>query len=104
MMCSKGSCGLKVNCPSCFLTRAKLRRRKRQEKEKDKQDKIRMGLIAPPPPKVKLSNLARVLGANAAADPSKVEKKVREQMAERLRAHEERNEVRIFWYSILTLV
>lgn len=83
--------------PSLYLTpkeRAKLRRRKRQEKEKDKRDKIRMGLMAPPPPRVKLANLARVLGTSAAADPSKIEKGVREQVAQRQREHEERNEAR----------
>lgn len=74
--------------------RAKLRRRKRAEKEKDKQDKIRMGLIAPPLPKVKLSNLARVLGKSVAAEPSKIERQVRVQMAQRLRGHEDRNEAR----------
>ena len=46
-----------------------------------------MGLIPPPEPKVKLSNLARVLGEQAVADPSKIEKYVKEQMAERLNKH-----------------
>nr|CEL70401.1 TPA: Similar to uniprot/Q03338 Saccharomyces cerevisiae YDR473c essential splicing factor, related [Neospora caninum Liverpool] len=74
--------------------RKKLRRRKRQEKEREKQDKIRMGLMPPPPPKVKLTNLMRVLGDQAVADPSKVEKEVREQMEKRLKDHEARNEAR----------
>ncbi|OEH75791.1 u4 u6 small nuclear protein [Cyclospora cayetanensis] len=74
--------------------RKKLRRRKRQEREREKQDKIRMGLLPPPPPKCKLSNLMRVLGDVAVADPSKTEKRVREQMAARLEGHENRNQER----------
>ncbi|PHJ20856.1 pre-mrna processing factor prp3 [Cystoisospora suis] len=80
-----------------YLTRQerkKLRRRKRQEKEREKQDKIRMGLMPPPPPKIKLTNLMRVLGDQAVADPSKVEREVRQQMEKRLKDHEARNEAR----------
>lgn len=51
-----------------------------------------MGLTKPPPPKVKMSNLMRVLGDQAIADPSAVERKVRAQMQERSAAHEARNE------------
>lgn len=51
--------------------------------------------MAPPAPKVKLSNLARILGTSSASNPSKIEKQVRQQMAERLKAHEDRNEVMI---------
>eukprot|EP00920_Eleutheroschizon_duboscqi_P027053 GHVT01066203.1.p1 GENE.GHVT01066203.1~~GHVT01066203.1.p1 ORF type:complete len:545 (+),score=139.69 GHVT01066203.1:308-1942(+) len=83
--------------PQLYLTvreRKTLRRRKRQEREKEKQDKVRMGLLAPPPPKVKLANLMRVLGDSAIADPSKVERQVRQQMEERIKAHNERNEAR----------
>ncbi|KAK1442638.1 U4/U6-associated RNA splicing factor-related protein [Babesia gibsoni] len=83
--------------PAIMLTkdeRKKLRRRKRQEMFKKIQDKIRVGLIPPPPPKLKLSNLMRVLKDASVADPSKVEKQVREQMEERLRNHEKRNEER----------
>ena len=36
------------------------------------QDKIKLGLMKPPPPKVKMSNLMRVLGPEAVADPSRV--------------------------------
>ena len=58
------------------------------------ESKIQMGLIPPPEPKVKLSNLARVLGEQAVADPSKIEKYVKEQMAERLNKH---NDICIGW-------
>ena len=41
--------------------RKKLRRQERAAREKDKQGQIAMGIIAPPQPKLKLSNLMRVL-------------------------------------------
>lgn len=47
-----------------------------------------------PAPKVKISNLMRVLGAEAVQDPTKVEALVREQMKLRRREHEEHNESR----------
>ena len=53
------------------------------EREKEKQELVRQGLLDPPKPKVKLSNLMRVLGTEAVADPSAMEKVVRNQMAER---------------------
>eukprot|EP00917_Polyrhabdina_sp_WS-2016_P003283 GHVP01007319.1.p1 GENE.GHVP01007319.1~~GHVP01007319.1.p1 ORF type:complete len:652 (+),score=173.97 GHVP01007319.1:27-1958(+) len=75
--------------------RKKLRRRKRQEKEKDKQDKIRMGLLPPPPPKIKLSNLARSLATQTMSDGiTRAEKIAREQMKQRLKDHEDRNQAR----------
>ena len=78
-------------------------------KEKEKQEQIRMGLIAPPPPKcyvftllhihfqyltlhtVKLANMVKVLSARAAKDPTKLEMEVRGQIAERKAAHEKAN-------------
>ena len=72
----------------------KLRKLKRQEKVKEIQDKIRMGVLPPPPPKVRLVNLARVLGAAATADPSKIEAQARADAAARLDAHIKRNESR----------
>lgn len=35
------------------------------EREKERQERVLMGLEPPPPPKVKISNLMRVLGAEA---------------------------------------
>ena len=64
-----------------FLTkkeRKKLRRQNRREAWKEKQDKIRLGLINPDQPKVKMSNLMRVLGTEAVQDPTKVEAHVRQ--------------------------
>ena len=57
----------------------------RREAEKEKQEKIQFGLIEKPEPKVRISNLMRVLGSEAVQEPSKVEAHVRAQMAERQR-------------------
>uniref|UniRef100_H2ZBC9 Uncharacterized protein n=1 Tax=Ciona savignyi TaxID=51511 RepID=H2ZBC9_CIOSA len=72
----------------------KMRRMNRREALKDEQEKIRLGLAPAPEPKVKLSNLMRVLGTDAVQDPTKVEKHVRAQMAKRQRAHEQANAAR----------
>ncbi|RWS29002.1 U4/U6 small nuclear ribonucleoprotein Prp3-like protein [Leptotrombidium deliense] len=80
-----------------FLTKKekkKLRRQNRREAWKEKQEKIRLGLEPPPEPKVKMSNMMRVLGTQAVQDPTKIEAKVREQMAKRQKAHEEANAAR----------
>jgi U4/U6 small nuclear ribonucleoprotein PRP3 len=69
----------------------KLRTQRRIARENEKQDLIRQGLLEPPKPKVKISNLMRVLGAEATADPTAIEAEVRRQMAERAAAHEDRN-------------
>ena len=74
--------------------RKKLRRMNRREALKDEQEKVRLGLIPAPEPKVKLSNLMRVLGTDAVQDPTKVEKHVRQQMAKRQKAHEQANAAR----------
>lgn len=77
-----------------FLTkkeRKKLRRQNRREAWKEEQEKIRLGLIDPPEPKLKISNLMRVLGNEAIQDPTKIEAHVREQMAKRQKEHEEAN-------------
>ena len=72
--------------PTVMLTkkeRKKLRRQNRIEALKEEQEKIRLGLLPPPEPKVKISNLMRVLGTEAVQDPTKVEEYVRNQMAKR---------------------
>lgn len=51
----------------------RLRKIKRVEKEKDKQERVKLGLLPPPIPKIKLSNYMKVLGKEAIADPSRVE-------------------------------
>jgi U4/U6 small nuclear ribonucleoprotein PRP3 len=48
-----------------FLTpkeRKKLRKQTRAEREKERQERVLMGIEEAPAPKVKLSNLPRVLG------------------------------------------
>ncbi|XP_054287564.1 U4/U6 small nuclear ribonucleoprotein Prp3 isoform X2 [Macrosteles quadrilineatus] len=77
-----------------FLTkkeRKKLRRQNRRETWKEEQEKIRLGLEPPPEPKLRISNLMRVLGTEAVQDPTKIEAHVRAQMAKRQKAHEDAN-------------
>ncbi|VDM97654.1 unnamed protein product [Thelazia callipaeda] len=74
--------------------RKKIRRQNRKEAQKEQTEKIRLGLIKAPEPKVKLSNLMRVLGSDAVQDPTKVEAHVRKQVAERQRKHETANQQR----------
>ena len=71
--------------------RDKLRKLKKKEKVQDMQDKIKMGLLKPPPPKIKMKNLMLVLGKEAVAGPSAVEQLVKAQVEQRLRDHEQRN-------------
>ena len=69
----------------------KLRTQRRLAKERDRQEMIRQGLIDPPKPKVKMSNLMKVLGSEATQDPTKLEMEIRSAAAERERAHVDRN-------------
>jgi len=80
-----------------FMTKkeqAKQRRQERMVNHKEEQAKIRLGLIPPPPPKVKKSNLMRVLGQEAVKDPTAVEARVNRDIAKRLDDHEQQNEER----------
>ncbi|KAI1726776.1 pre-mRNA processing factor 3 (PRP3) domain-containing protein [Ditylenchus destructor] len=74
--------------------RKKLRRQNRREVLKEKMEKVRLGLEKPPEPKLKISNLMRVLGNDAVQDPTKMEAHVRKQIAERLHKHTADNEER----------
>jgi len=65
------------------------------EAQKELTDQIRMGLKPPPPAKVKISNLMRVLATQATMDPTRIEQEVRMQMEERKKEHEERNKERM---------
>ncbi|KAF9209057.1 hypothetical protein BGZ49_006466 [Haplosporangium sp. Z 27] len=71
--------------------RKKLRRQNRRELLKEKQDKIRLGLLPPDAPKVKLANMMRVLGQEAVLNPTEIEMKVRQQVAARLQGHLDMN-------------
>lgn len=69
----------------------KLRTQRRLAKEKDRQEMIRQGLIEPPKPKIKMSNLMKVLGSEATQDPTRLEMEIRSAAAEREQAHVDRN-------------
>lgn len=69
----------------------KLRRRVRAERHKEKQDKIRYGLLPPPEPKMKISTFMKIKTDEGVMDPTALERKVREQMAQRVRNHDMRN-------------
>ncbi|OJD26969.1 hypothetical protein ACJ73_01639 [Blastomyces percursus] len=80
-----------------FLTpkeQAKIRRQRRMADLKEQQAKIRLGLEPVPPPKVKKSNLMRVLGEEAVKDPTAVEARVNREIAERFNQHIATNESR----------
>lgn len=70
---------------------AKIRRQRRMADLKEQQAKIRLGLEPAPPPKVKKSNLMRVLGEEAVKDPTAVEARVNREIAERRDTHEQAN-------------
>lgn len=69
----------------------KMRRLRRMEAHKERQEKIRLGLLPPAQPKMNLSNLMRVVGTEAVADPTTMEKVVRAQMKQRAEEHLRRN-------------
>ena len=73
---------------------AKIRRQRRMADLKEQQAKIRLGLEPAPPPKVKKSNLMRVLGEQAVKDPTAVEARVTREIADRRDKHEAANEER----------
>ena len=84
--------------PPLYLTkkeRKRIRRQARRRRLQETNEKIALGLIPPPEPKVKISNLMRVLKNEAVADPSKIEAKVREQIKKRETNHEMRNIARM---------
>ena len=58
--------------------RKKLKRRAALDKAKEQTEKIRLGLIPPPPPKLRLSNLMNSLINDSVAEPSEMERRVRE--------------------------
>ncbi|PAA65849.1 hypothetical protein BOX15_Mlig016591g2 [Macrostomum lignano] len=72
----------------------KLRRQNRVEMQKERQEKQRLGLVPAPQPKLRMTNLMRVLGSEAVQDPTKAEAFVRAQMDKRKRDHESANAAR----------
>ncbi|KAF5383210.1 hypothetical protein D9615_004952 [Tricholomella constricta] len=71
--------------------RRKMRRLRRAQELQDKRDRIRMGLLPPDPPKVGLKNLMKVLTSDAIQDPTRVEARVRREVAQRKHGHEKMN-------------
>ncbi|WFC93591.1 U4/U5/U6 small nuclear ribonucleoprotein prp3 [Malassezia brasiliensis] len=89
---------LRVQPKGVMLTKQemkKMRKQRRAAEQQDKRDRIKMGLLPPDPPKVKLSNLMRVLSSEAIADPTKVEARVRREVAARREQHERTNAERM---------
>ncbi|GAA5931022.1 hypothetical protein JCM3775_000779 [Rhodotorula graminis] len=85
---------IQVEAKPLFLTKKELkkkRRLRRQADMQDKRDRQKMGLLPPDPPKVKISNMMRVLTQEAIADPTKVEAQVRREMVARERKHLKEN-------------
>jgi U4/U6 small nuclear ribonucleoprotein PRP3 len=72
----------------------KMRRQRRQAELEDKRDRQKMGLLPPDAPKVRLANLMKVLTSDAVQDPTKVEAKVRKEVAMRAYKHEKDNKER----------
>lgn len=87
-----------------YLTREerkKLRRQRRLEAQKDLQEQIALGLLPPPPPKVKLSSLPRMLaqpgnqlGNESVQDPTRLAAEIKAQSEARLAAHQAANQQR----------
>lgn len=72
----------------------KRRRKKSKAKHDEMIDKIILGIEKPPEPKLKLSNIVRVLGSQSYADPSAAEGKAKTQMRIRRMKHLLHNENR----------
>ncbi|KAH3680686.1 hypothetical protein WICPIJ_008168 [Wickerhamomyces pijperi] len=80
-----------------YLTKKEMKRLRRNErflKNQEIQEKIKQGLLPPPPPKIKLANLMNVLTSEAIKDPTAVEARVRKEIEERRQFHLKTNEER----------
>lgn len=89
------SCDLSTVQIPMFLTakeRKKQRRLSRRNQELEKQEKIKLGLIPKPEPKLKRSSIMYALGDEAITNPSLAEQLVRDQEEKRLKAHLEHNQ------------
>ncbi|CAH1421652.1 unnamed protein product [Lactuca virosa] len=71
--------------------RKRLRTQRRLATEKARQEMIRLGLLEPPKPKVKMSNLMKVLGSEATQNPTRLEMEIRKAAAQCEQAHVDRN-------------
>lgn len=69
----------------------KLRKQRRAAELQDHQDRVRMGLIPPDAPKVRMANMVRVLTNDAVTDPTKLEARIRREVQMRKTKHEKDN-------------
>lgn len=69
-------------------------RERRREYQKELQEKIKYGLVKPPPPKLRIATFWRTLGNEAVADPTAVEQKVKKMVEDRQKEHIEKMESR----------
>jgi len=72
----------------------KIRRKKTKDKHDEMIDEIRLGLRSPPEPRLKLTNIVRILGSQFIQDPSAAEAKARTQITLRKMKHQLHNESR----------
>jgi len=72
----------------------RLKKLRKAEKVKEIHEKIHLGLVPAPEPRLKMSSFMRAVTAQAVADPTKVEREVRRQEKERQQKHIEHNEKR----------
>lgn len=101
---SRGASAPNATPLNIYLTkeeRKKLRRQRRLEAQRELQEKIALGLLPPPPPKVKLSSLPRMLaqpgnqlGNESVMDPTRLAAEIKAQSEARAAAHEEANKSR----------
>ncbi|CAI9282359.1 unnamed protein product [Lactuca saligna] len=71
--------------------RKRLRTQRRLATEKARQEMIRLGLLEPPKPKLKMCNLIKVLGSEATQNPTRLEMEIRSAAAQCEQAHVDRN-------------
>lgn len=77
-----------------MLTKAeqkKMRKQRRQAELQDRRDRIKIGIMPPDPPKVRVANLMKVLTSDAVQDPTRMEARVRREVAMRRHTHEKMN-------------
>ncbi|KAJ2417476.1 U4/U5/U6 small nuclear ribonucleoprotein prp3 [Coemansia sp. RSA 2530] len=74
--------------------RKKVRRQRRIELQSELRDKVKLGLLPPVEPKLRMSNFMRIMANQSVPDPTKLEAEVRRQMQARLDKHEADNQAR----------
>ncbi|KAI8871218.1 hypothetical protein GQ42DRAFT_116360, partial [Ramicandelaber brevisporus] len=74
--------------------RARLRRNRRAAEQKEQRDRIKLGLEAPEPPRVRPSTLVRAMGDKMLTNPTKTAMDIQAQIDARQKKHEEANAAR----------